>query len=88
MNEYTDSPLRKKAAPSYNTAVKDEIDESVKKNLDPRLFQDLGDNIYFEQSMRQFYTTANSTLPNAQRDFAEFCYGGMTSQKDGEYIQH
>jgi hypothetical protein len=84
LNEYVDNPTRKQAAPSYNVAVENEINENVKKNLDPRLFKDLGDDLYFEQSMRQFYTNPNTNIPNAQKEFAEFCYGGMLSGKEGD----
>jgi len=34
--------------------------------------------------MRQFYTTANTMVPNSQKDFAQFCYGNMASCKDGD----
>ena len=84
MQEYKTNPNRKEAAPSYNVAVEKEINSSVKKNLDPRLFKDLGDDLYFEQSMRQFYSTPNTTIPNNQKEFAEFCYGGMLSAKEGD----
>lgn len=33
--------------------------------------------------MRQFYSTANTTIPNDQGGFAEFCYGDMISAKEG-----
>ena len=34
-------------------------------------------------SMRQWYPTANTNIPNDQKAFAEFCYGGMKSCKEG-----
>ncbi len=77
-------PQRKSAAPAFNPAVEKEINDSV---ADPRLFLDLGDNIAFDQSMRNFYATANTTIPNNQTAFAEFCYGNMPSCKDGDYLQ-
>ena len=91
--EIQDDPHRKTAAPSYNNAVKQEINKStkdfVKKNfnddkIDTKLFNDLGDKIQFEQSMRQFYTTPNTQIPNNQKEFAQFCYGNMASCKDGD----
>mgnify|MGYP007045155023 CR=1 FL=1 len=82
--EIQDNPDRKQAAPSFNPVINEEINNStkelIKKNfqddpdIDKKLFNDLGDNFEFEQSMRQFYTTANTTIPNNQKDFAEFCY--------------
>ena len=85
--EIKDNPTRKTAAPSYMPEVEKDINDSVKEGLDSRLFQDLGDNIEFETSMRSFYTTPNTTIPNDQTGFAEFCYGGMKSCKEGDDIQ-
>ena len=91
--EIQDNPDRDPAAPSSNQVVTDEINQATKDmimdnfNNDPdiekKLFNDLGDNFEFEQSMRQFYSTANTTIPNNQKDFAEFCYGDMISCKEG-----
>ena len=92
--EIQDNPNRLEAAPSYNNAVKNnsnketknfiisnfDNNETIKKNL----FDDQGDNFEFEQSMRQFYSTANTRVPNNQKDFARFCYGNMASCKDGD----
>ena len=70
VNEYGENPQRKQAAPSFNQEVTEDINEAVKKNLieeqnvDPRLFQNLGDNFVFDQSMRNFYTTPNTKIPN------------------------
>ena len=33
--------------------------------------------------MRPFYSTANTTIPNDQGAFADFCYGSMVSCKEG-----
>ena len=32
--------------------------------------------------MRTWYATPNTTIPNDQKGFAEFCYGNMTSCKE------
>ena len=92
--EIQDNPNRLEAAPSYNNAVKNSINEETKnfivgnfdnnENIKKTLFDDQGDNFEFEQSMRQFYTTANSRVPNNQSEFARFCYGNMASCKDGD----
>ena len=78
------NPKRKAAAPSFNPKVENEINDSVKESLDPRLFHDLGDGIEFSASMRNYYTTANTQVPNDQKAFAEFCYGNMAACKDGD----
>ena len=82
------NPQRKAAAPSFNPAVEEQINESAGNvGPDPRLFLDLGDSISFEQSMQRFYTTANSRVANDQTAFAKFCYGDMPSCKDGDGLQ-
>tara|TARA_Y100000780_G_C13690897_1_gene419520 strand:- start:3851 stop:4507 length:657 start_codon:yes stop_codon:yes gene_type:complete len=80
-------PVRNSALPSFAPSVEKDINEKVKENLDPRLFKDLGDNMVFEQSMRNFYTTANTDVVNDQKAFAEFCYGSKGSCKDGDVTE-
>lgn len=93
--EIISNPKKLPAAPSYNNAVKEEINNSVKemilnnigdKKLEDKLFDNLGNNMptTLDNSMRQFYTTPNSLIPNNQKDFANFCYGNMAKCKDGE----
>lgn len=86
---------RKQAAPSYNSAVLRNInkasqdpdlsDKLVKDNN--KLYRDLGDNLTFEHTMRNFHTMPNTKIPNDQMKFAEFCYGNMGSCKDGDDIE-
>jgi hypothetical protein len=94
--EIQQNPERLPAAPSYNKTVEENINNStkelIKKNfndqsVEEKLFNDLGDKFQFEQSMRQFYSTANTRVANNQKDFAQFCYGNMASCKDGEVEQ-
>tara|TARA_B100000900_G_scaffold410683_1_gene428947 strand:- start:2048 stop:2689 length:642 start_codon:yes stop_codon:yes gene_type:complete len=87
MNEYKDNPTRKPAAPVYNEDVHQEMNQKAKSKTDKRLFKNLGDNISFENSMRNFYSMPNTEIPNNQKDFALFCYGNMPSCKDGDDLQ-
>ena len=92
--EINDNPQRLEAAPSYNKAVEKKINEKTKnfiksnfnndESINKKLFDDIGDEFQFEQSMSQFYSTANTRVPNNQQDFARFCYGNMASCKDGD----
>lgn len=97
LTEIQDNPERLDAAPSYNKMVEKNINESTKefikqssdnKDIKDKLFNSLGDNLgndfEFEQSMRQFYTTANTRVCNNQTAFANFCYGNMASCRDGD----
>ena len=62
--------------------------------MDARLFNELGggsagagagsgQDLYFNESMNRFYTTAASQIPNSQGEFAQWCYGSMVSAKEG-----
>ena len=53
-------------------------------NIDQRLFKDLGDSFNFDQSMRSWYATPNTQVPNDQKAFAEYLYGDMPSCKEGD----
>jgi len=101
LTDYKENPQRKAAAPSFNPIVEENVNEKTKdfvvsqfnnsnecqdEYIKNRLFQDLGDNFVFNQSMRNFYSTANTTIPNDQKGFAEFCYGDMISCKEGDPI--
>lgn len=89
-----DDPNRKPADKAYEKDVVNNINNSVKEmiqqnnssieNINDKLFKDLGENLEFDRSMRQFYSTANTTVPNDQRSFADFCYGDMVSGKEGD----
>lgn len=56
-------------------------------DLYKRMFNDLGNEMTFEQSMRPFHSTANTQIPNDQSGFANYLYGNMPSCKDGDGIQ-
>ena len=88
------NPKRKPAAPAYNPAVEKKINESTMEFVDStlggndvqkKLFSSLGDTFEFEVgAMNRFYATPSTTIPNDQAGFADFCYGNMTSCKDGD----
>ena len=93
VTDYETSANKKTAPPAYNTNVNDNILKQAKQlvqDLNPdqpdisdKLFKDLGDEFEFEQSMRPFYSTANTRVENDQAAFAEFCFGSMVSCKEG-----
>lgn len=93
MTEYADKPNRMEAAPSYFPEVNNNINKNIKQmiknnfedqTVDEKLFNDLGDSFEFNQSMRSWYVTPNTKIPNDQNEFAKFCYGDMKSCKDGD----
>ena len=93
ITDYEYNKSKKPAPPCNNENVSTNIIKEVKQmiinnNLDQpdiskKLFKDMGDEFTFEQSMHSFHTTPNTTIPNDQNGFAEFCYGNMTSCKEG-----
>ena len=87
MTDYKYNTDRDPAAPAYNKNIKKNIDESVKKipgDISDKLFNNLGDNLSFEHMSRNFYSMPNTQIPNAQGEFADFCYGNMKSCKEGD----
>lgn len=95
LHEIHDDPDRKPAAKSFIPVVEEKINEATKQFVagnfdDPtirsKLFDDLGDSFSFDRSMRAWHPTANTQIPNDQKGFADFCYGGMESCKDGHEL--
>lgn len=93
--EIMENPNRKPAAPDYVPSVEKKINDATKafiesnfkdKDIGEKLTRDLGDNYNFEQSMRTWYSTANTQIPNDQKGFAEFCYGDMKSCKEDDVL--
>jgi len=92
--EIKDDPKRKMAAPAYNRAVEKQINNETEdfvisnfnndKKLKKKLFSTLGDSFEFEDfAQHNFFATPNTTIPNDQDGFAQFCYGDMVSGKEG-----
>lgn len=72
VDEYKYNTDRKMAAPSYEKKVDEEIIEKSKPTYN-KIYGNLGDNLTHAQSMRNFYSMPNTSIPNAQKEFAEFC---------------
>ncbi len=92
LTEIGDNPGRQAAAPSFNPDVYDDINAAVKKQtqmLNPdikstnkQLYGDLYDNWNLDQSMRRFYSTANTRVENDQGALGKWLYGDMYSAKE------
>jgi len=93
INDYDYNPNKKPAPPISKPEIANTILSEAKAmvqklnpgqpNIADKLFQDLGEQYVFEQSLRPFYSTASTTIPNDQSGFADFCYGSMISCKEG-----
>lgn len=93
VSDYDYNVNKKPAPPAFNNNIRNEITEQVKKtvqelnpdqpNIVDKLYNNVDNNMHFEQSLRQFTTNPGSTIPNDQSAFADFCYGSMVSCKEG-----
>ena len=91
LTDIMDTPNRPAAAPSFNPDVYDDIDSAVKKqtqmlypgiiNTTKQLYGDLYSNYQLDNSMMQFYSTANTRVCNDQSAFSQYLYGNMPSSK-------
>ena len=85
--DYVQRPNRASAAPAYHPVVEQEINDKAKENINEKIFRDLGDELAFDQSMRNFYAMPNTQIPNDQEAFAQFCFGGKPSCRGGDFWQ-
>ena len=93
ITDVTGNSHKKPAPPAHNKQTNQSILEAAKEavinanpdqpNISDKLFKDLGEQLTFEQSMRQFYSTPSTQTPDDQQAFAEFCYGSMISCAEG-----
>ena len=92
MTDYLDDPTRNPAPPAFNQDGLDDITDNVKKtvqflnpsieNTSEQLFGDLYNKFTLDTSNRNFFSTANTRIPNDQGAFANFLYGLMPSCKE------
>lgn len=93
VTDYDYNPNKKPAPPAFNQNVSSTILNKAKQfvtdanpdhpNIADKLFNDMGNELAFEQSLRPFNSNPSTTIPNDQAGFADFCYGSMTSCKEG-----
>lgn len=91
LTDIMDNPDRLAAAPSFNPDVNDDINAMTKrqtqmlfpgiKNTNKQIYGDLKDNYDLDNSMMQFYSTANTRVCNDQGAFSMWLYGNMPSGK-------
>jgi hypothetical protein len=90
MTDYKFNPNKKEVSAEYtpdletsiNTKIKEFIvQENGDNNEIYNLFNNVGDQMTFEQNNRQFYTNPSTTIPNKQDDFLSFCFGTLPSEK-------
>jgi hypothetical protein len=93
ISDYEYNPEKKPAMPAFNSNVNAQILTEAKQlvaeanpgqpDISDKLFKGLGEQLAFEQSLRNFNSNPSTTIPNDQGAFADFCYGSMVSCKEG-----
>ena len=90
MTDYEDSPNKPEVPNTYgekeesltNGEVKKFILDNNKDNSDiHKIFGSLGNELDFENSMRNFHINPSTTIPNNQSNFLSFCYKNLYSGK-------
>lgn len=80
--EGTEDEYSEEKEDEINHQVKQFIFENNKENKDiGKVFSNVSDNLDFESSMRQFHINPSTTIPNDQKDFLEYCYSNLPSEK-------
>ena len=92
LTDISDTPDRLAAAPAFNPHVYDDIMESSKQqtqilnssieDTDKQIYGGLTEKFELDNSMRNFYSTANTRVTNNQGSYAQFLYGNMYSGKE------
>jgi hypothetical protein len=87
VTDYDYNPNKKPAPPAFNKSINNTILEEAKRfvieanpdqpDIADKLFNDMGDKLVFEQSLRPFSSNPSTTIPNDQTAFVDFCYGNM-----------
>ena len=84
-NEFTKYNVGKNNKNNFDVSFVLTFSENSIVSNNPNIQVNLtNDNLSFEHTMRSFHAMPNTTIPNAQKAFAEFCYGNMPSCKEGD----
>ena len=70
IDEYEKQPNRESLLDLNDKKMKKDLEDKFSFNL----YKDINDVYNTNNSQRQFYTTPITTIPNKQKEFAEWCY--------------
>ena len=89
--EISFNPRRKPAQQADDETIDQETKKMIQKlnpdiHVNTELFGDAAEKFQFDQSQRQFYSTANTRVANDQGAFAKWLYGNMPSAKEGDPV--
>ena len=72
MDEYAKNPTR-----PAECAIQ-EVSKVIDERFNDTLFKDVDDVYQRSASIRNYHTLPSTTIPNAQEEFAEWCYGNAS----------
>ena len=72
MNEYVDDPHRPAACPVPG------VIREIADSFEDTIFKEVDDVYQQSASIRNYHTVPSTTIPNAQDDFARWCYGNSS----------
>ncbi len=78
MSDYTQEPERAPACDIRKNSIKEDAEDHFEYNL----YRDVSDVWNRTASQRQFYTMPNTTIPNKQKEFAEWLYKTNSTCKE------
>jgi hypothetical protein len=78
MSDYTQEPERAPACDITKNSIKEDAEDHFEYNL----YRDVSDVWNRTASQRQFYTMPNTTIPNKQKEFAEWLYKTNSTCKE------
>ena len=83
LTEYEENPNRESNIDIEDDDNKKDIENKFEFNL----YKDINDIYNTNNSQRQFYTNPITTIPNKQREFANWCYKTPKTCKEGNGFQ-
>jgi len=97
LTELSQKKNRKIAAPSFNKKIQKKIKNSIENivtdnfednKIKEKILNDKQENIILDRSMLNFYSTANTEVPNNLDNYKNFLYGNMKSNKELHKIDY
>ena len=80
LTDYQDDPKRQMACQTESSKV---VKQNVEDNFNTNLYKDVSNVYNKKNSQRQFYTNPSTTIPNDQKNFANWLYGVPKTCKEG-----
>ena len=80
LTDYQDDPKRQMACQTESSKV---VKQNVEDNFNTNLYKDVSNVFNKKNSQRQFYTNPSTTIPNDQKNFANWLWEFQKLVKKG-----